>query len=451
MNMAQNPLVDDGGADDDLPEEDVICPFPQISISAINCNSLNMSNTGKSQHLRKIYGIVRLKTDIILLSDIRLCNKAGIADVKSLEQTLKINPYCSYKLIHHSRKKSRGVAILYKYDLPFTVLSEERDASDNVLIIKARIHEQTVILCSIYGPNGTDELFYRFIAEKLDTMGDYPIVIGGDWNTCYCTLAIPNNIDVVNMINLPNPPNSKSLSKLCQKYKLVDPFRILWPERKDYSYVPRDVTKTNRSRLEFFVVSKGISHLVKKCNILPNTQSRLFDHKAVTLEFTESKPPVCIPTISPRINNDPDINFIVEISPLEMYITYCNEYDENRKSELLRNLGRCRAILRKAGPDPIFAGGGGDYINADIDKRNRSLTEFRDILATFELAFLQNSQLNVDNDDFLELLINNIRNDVIGYQAFILQMQKKAKRDLEIKLDKLKKARDCALRLRQNK
>jgi exonuclease III len=278
MNMVQNPPADDGGADDDLPEEVVICPFPQISLSAINCNSLNMSNAGKSQHLRKIYGIVRLKTDIIPLSDIRLCNKAGIADVKSLEQTLKINPYCSYKLIHHSRKNSRGVAILYKYDLPFTVLSEERDASDNVLIIKARIHEQTVILCSIYGPNGTDELFYRFIAEKLDTMGDFPIVMGGDWNTCYCTFAIPNNIDVVNMINLPNPPNSKSLSKLCRKYKLVDPFRILWPQRKDYSYVPRDVTKINRSRLDFFVVSKGISHLVKKCNILPNAQSRLFDH-----------------------------------------------------------------------------------------------------------------------------------------------------------------------------
>ncbi len=115
------------------------------------------------------------------------------------------------------------------------------------------------------------------------------------------------------------------------------------------------------------------------------------------------------------MNNDPDINLIVEISALETYVTYCSEYDENRKSELLRNLGRCRASLRKAGPDPVFAGGGGDYINADIDKRNRNLTEIRDILANFDLAFLQNSELIVDNDDFLELLINNIRNDVIGY------------------------------------
>ncbi len=32
---------------------------------------------------------------------------------------------------------------------------------------------------------------------------------------------------------------------------------------------------------------------------------------------------------------------------------------------------------------------------------------------------------------------------MIGYQAFVLQMQKKAKRELELKLDKLKKAGNC--------
>ncbi len=82
-------------------------------------------------------------------------------------------------------------------------------------------------------------------------------------------------------------------------------------------------------------------------------------------------------------------------------------------------------LLRNAGPDPVFAGGGGDYVNTNIDDRNRSIAEIRDILDTFDLNFLQNSNLTVDNDDFLELLINNIRNDVIGYQAFILKTQKK--------------------------
>jgi hypothetical protein len=46
--------------------------FPTITVSSINCNSLNMSNLGNINHKLKIYGITRLKSDIILLSDIRL-------------------------------------------------------------------------------------------------------------------------------------------------------------------------------------------------------------------------------------------------------------------------------------------------------------------------------------------------------------------------------------------
>jgi hypothetical protein len=41
--------------------------FPTISVSSINCNSLNMSNLGNINHKLKIYGITRLKSDIILL------------------------------------------------------------------------------------------------------------------------------------------------------------------------------------------------------------------------------------------------------------------------------------------------------------------------------------------------------------------------------------------------
>ena len=141
-NLAANVV----GAGDDDHDDVVVRPFPKISISAINCNSLNMSTAAKTQHLRKIYGIVKLKTDIIFLSDIRLCNKAGLSNINQLATSLSINPYCAYKIIHNSRKNSRGVAILYKNDLPFSVIAEERDTEDNYLVVKASIHAQTVIL-----------------------------------------------------------------------------------------------------------------------------------------------------------------------------------------------------------------------------------------------------------------------------------------------------------------
>jgi hypothetical protein len=53
-----------------------------------------------------------------------------------------------------------------------------------------------------------------------------------------------------------------------KRYKVGDKSWEGWKE-----YGRKNKTKINRSRLDFFIVSKGISHLVKKCNILPNTQS----------------------------------------------------------------------------------------------------------------------------------------------------------------------------------
>jgi hypothetical protein len=49
--------------------------MPDVTISAINCNSFNMGTVTKHARLRKFYGIVSLKTEIIFLSDIRMCNK----------------------------------------------------------------------------------------------------------------------------------------------------------------------------------------------------------------------------------------------------------------------------------------------------------------------------------------------------------------------------------------
>ncbi len=77
--------------------------FPKISISSINCNSLNMSSIGNTNHLLKIYGIVSLQSDIILLSDVRLCNAMGISNSAELTVPLGririVHMICSYNLL----------------------------------------------------------------------------------------------------------------------------------------------------------------------------------------------------------------------------------------------------------------------------------------------------------------------------------------------------------------
>jgi len=100
----------------DLPSE-----FPPISLSAINTNTLNMSNMQKQIRLQIFYGIVSLRSDVILMSDIRLCNRAGVTDLQFAKKTFLTNLYCSYDFWFQSRTSSRGVGILKKnqYHVPF--------------------------------------------------------------------------------------------------------------------------------------------------------------------------------------------------------------------------------------------------------------------------------------------------------------------------------------------
>jgi hypothetical protein len=133
---------------------------------------------------------------------------------------------------------------------------------------------------------------------------------------------------------------------------------MLWPDRLDYSYTPRDVTRLNRSRLDFFLISRDIAESVSECDISPCVQSKLFDHKAITLSFANKKPAVTIPTVSPKILNDPDLEIVIKLSIIEVYTRYRIDLNEQQSQEILGILGRCRKLLRDAGPDPTFAGGG---------------------------------------------------------------------------------------------
>jgi hypothetical protein len=92
---------------------DAVIP-PNFTLWTINCNSLNVSDLGSIHHLIKLYGIAKLKTDVIFLSDIRLCNARGVSNVHQINNTFRTNPYCSYNCYFNSRSNKRGVGILIK-------------------------------------------------------------------------------------------------------------------------------------------------------------------------------------------------------------------------------------------------------------------------------------------------------------------------------------------------
>jgi hypothetical protein len=55
------------------------------------------------------------------------------------------------------------------------------------------------------------------------------------------------------MINIPSKVRSEGVETLCRDFDLSDPFRILAPDTRDYTYVPSGVVQKNRSRIDFFL------------------------------------------------------------------------------------------------------------------------------------------------------------------------------------------------------
>ncbi len=379
-----------------------------------------MATVNKQTKIRKFYGIVSLKTDIIFVSDIRMCNKGGVSDIKLIKNIFSTNPYCSYNFYHHSRSSSRGVGILVKKSLNFSCTGESRDPdSDNFLLLRAVVNNSTVILGSVYGPNESNVNFYERLHDSIVAMGNFPCILGGDWNATYSCLPLASNPDVMNMQNLPNINNSRKIKEISNRLGLTDPFRALFPNKTDFSFAPWGKVPQNRSRLDFFLVTNNIIPLVNDCNIKNSVQSRLFDHKAITLNFNDKKVLSSRPNISNKILKDPDLDTVVEIACLDCY---CTNLENN---EVLRNagnrlIGRAHALLREAGPDPSFL----PYAHArlkDMDKRNILMARLNTTMENLRNLNLTLQQLNIDDASFMEVLINGLRNDLILYQAFVFK------------------------------
>jgi hypothetical protein len=184
--------------------------------------------------------------------------------------------------------------------------------------------------------------------------------------------------------------------------------------------------------LDFFLITNNIIPLVSDCTIKNSVQSRLFDHKAIFLEFTSKKSLSSRPNISNKILRDRDLDIVVEIACLDCY---CTNLEGN---EVLRNtgnrlIGRAHVLLREAGPDPSYL----PYAHArlkDVDERivlMASLTTTMEDLRNLNLTL---QQINIDGASFMEILINGIRNDVISYQAFVFKTLASSRKNLEDKI-----------------
>jgi hypothetical protein len=140
-----------------------------ISVAAKKWNSLNVSSI-KNQDL-KLSCIINYKSDVILLSDVRLNGKHAAA-------LAKLNLW--YKVYFNSTRNSRGVAVLISNQVEHSVVETAADPQENALLLKMSLRGKSVVIGSVYGPNNNNcQDFFNFLNQTLSRWRDCPAILGG--------------------------------------------------------------------------------------------------------------------------------------------------------------------------------------------------------------------------------------------------------------------------------
>jgi exonuclease III len=261
----------------------------EITVSAINVNSMNVStmlNRNARTYL-KIEGITGKKTDIILISDIRAGGKGD--DLKKL---MGLTRNGSYKLYLNSTMESRGVGIAIKRNIGHEIKTRYDGRGDeNVILLDIILKGQRLTVGVVYGPNGNDVGFYRDIENKIRRW-DNVCILGGDFNTILCDRIDNENLDREGRGRIPNRQNSRIINEWIENGLFLDPFRTLYPEAKETSYIPfrtrqpenRGRETIGKSRLDFILISPSLLDNVDVIRYEDRLGSD-FDHREVMLKL----------------------------------------------------------------------------------------------------------------------------------------------------------------------
>jgi exonuclease III len=264
-----------------------------ITFSAINCNSMNVSTLGNrnSKTYLKIEGVTGKKSDIILMSDIRAKNKGD-----EFKKMFGLTRNGSYKLYINSNKESRGVGIAIKRNIYHDIKRVYNGTGDdNVILLDVVIKNVRLTIGTVYGPNRNDTDFYIRIRRQIELWGNR-CILGGDFNTILCRDMGIGNLDREGGDRVPNRQNSNVINGWIGQNFLIDPFRALYPEAREYSYIPfrsrggRDGVNGDygKTRLDFFLISTEILGAVDNV-IYEDRIGSDFDHKEVKMVIGKKK------------------------------------------------------------------------------------------------------------------------------------------------------------------
>ena len=145
------------------------------------------------------------------------------------------------------------------------------------VILYIEIDEFRTILCNVYGPNYDNIEFYvDVIHQRKLKLSNYNRIIGGDFN-----LVLNLDIDKKGGNSTTNTKSQALINDWMDDTEFVDIWRFHHPDSRVYCWDTKRPTPFF-CRLDFFLVSFGISGKIKSSNISPGFRS---DHSVILIDL----------------------------------------------------------------------------------------------------------------------------------------------------------------------
>jgi hypothetical protein len=192
--------------------------------------------------------------------------------------------------------------------------------------------------------------------------------------------------------------------------------RVIYPNKRDYTYSPFGQVRLNRSRLDFFVISSNLISNISDCIIADSVSCKLFDHKPVCLKLNQ---PTSLTKPTCRLINlfleSELLSLSVEIAVrrVHLYSLRCDNANQNNIMLKDRELAKIRDALTTYRNLTTILGNiasqGGDALAnlnvAAMEQDVRTKLEDMSPLTIFEQA-----NKNCNDADFFIALTNEVRN-----------------------------------------
>ena len=144
-------------------------------------------------------------------------------------------------------------------------------------MIDIEMLNKRITLASVFAPSSGDHPeFFDTLMREVVNMDNELIIIGGDWN-----VAVNPKIDTNHPSNVYRARSRKKILDFMDSYDLVDVYRTLHSNTRNYSW--RRFNGTQRSRLDFcFLISEQLDLDIASADIKPGYCS---DHSLVDIAF----------------------------------------------------------------------------------------------------------------------------------------------------------------------